>query len=130
MMITEDYCHFEVSKLLSEKGFDETCQKKHKYTRSHQYSVKDWFQDECLSNAAEEITIPCPTLQMACQWVRKVYQCHITTKPCLSGDGHMYCYEIHKLGPDEITLIQSETKYAQPEEAAEAALLFTLTNLI
>ena len=28
-MITEDYCSFEVAKLLKEKGFDETCYQKY-----------------------------------------------------------------------------------------------------
>lgn len=68
-MITEDYCSYEVAKLLKEKGFDGLCYC-HEFTdyegNSTTYHTKypeNWNQSEpCVS---------IPTLGMAMKWLRE-----------------------------------------------------------
>lgn len=106
-MITEDYVSFETAKLLKEKGFDEECQQ---YYGDYKY--------------------PCPTLQLVMKWLREV---------------HSYNIEIDTLGMMELNnlswrsaviyLVNENECYCEHgfdsyEEACEAAIRYTLENLI
>lgn len=63
-MTTEDYCSFEVSKLLKEKGFNEVV---HAY-----HNIYDKVNiDFNISGKALHLYIPCPTHQMAMKWLRE-----------------------------------------------------------
>ena len=102
-MITEDYCSFETSKLLKEKGFD---------GQTH-------------GNMSE---IPCVcyiTHQMAMKWLREK-DIDIIIMPLfkLKG-GQIYCYEIHSDNTDV-----RNGRFKTYEEAVEAALKYCLTKVI
>ena len=106
-MIQEDYVSFEVAKLLKEKGFDEECQK---YYGDYKY--------------------PCPTLQMAMKWLRKVHEIFIRPNTSFLYPIRYY-YEIFCYG-DNLKTQQDVTteNFESPEEACEAAIRYCLENLI
>ena len=102
-MITEDYCSFEIAKLLKEKGFDE--------------KVISFYPPGDIQR---------PTHQMAMKWLREngiiIEILHVTSKP--SNDGWFYSYQ--KNNDSETNLIE----YPSYEDAVETALKYVLKNLI
>lgn len=109
-MITEDYCSFEVAKLLKEKEFDG--------------EIHTTFDEE-------GYTRPSITHQMAMKWLRKVYNLFI----CIEFDAPTFVADIYKMNEiDE----HGCAKHIQPtiancktyEEAVEATLKYALENLI
>ena len=125
--ITETYCSFEVSKLLKEKGFDVKCE----------YFFNEgsgWrLQNDYLIRSGDDMIIETPTHALAIEWIRvnwglwvQPYQ-HYTK---YSWDVMQYEYKGHY----NVSIANGRTFhsecYASPQEATEAALLYTLTNLI
>ena len=112
-MITEDYVSFEVAKLLKEKGFN--------------YKGFDYIDFE-----GEVITQDRPTHQMAMKWLREEKNIFIVIEP------HMYDYINEKNSSYVTSLWQGDNYYENItskdyptyEEAVEAALKYTLKNLI
>lgn len=114
-MITEDYVSYEVAKLLKEKGFDE-------------YSVMVYNQNgSFMPNGAIEDTYQsfyfAPTHQMAMKWLREVHNLHIVVfhYDNLAFPYIWYIFAHNKDKPH---------KANSYEEAVEAALKYTLENLI
>ncbi len=115
-MITEDYCSYEVAKLLEEKGFDEK-------TLSYYYENNvlchgDWFE----WNRSPLGHIAAPTHQMAMKWLRKEKNLFI----------HVW-YDGIDFNAECVVNIKNFTyigNYSTYEEATEAALKYTLENLI
>ena len=125
-MITEDYCSYEVAKLLKEKGFNESC-----YTC---YVEKEISHYDYSSTNYELIdgVISCPTLQMAMKWLIEEKNILIVIEP------HDYDYINEKsksfswslwIGGNYYECIESKD-YPSYEEAIEAALKYCLDNLI
>lgn len=102
--IQEAYCSFEVSKLLKEKGFDV------KQLRTYH---------------REGETVLCPTHALAIEWIRVNFGIHINSVWLASAK---FCGEITKVKSNmELHAVRG---YDLPQEATEAALLYTLKNLI
>lgn len=117
--ITEDYCSFEVSKLLKEKGFAPINWKDKVFIDGkEQEYLAHWHM------YANEFVCR-PTHNIAIKWIRENQGYHITI--CLSLQGYYY-YSIQMTDGEYQDIIQ-ET-YKKPEDAVEAALLYTLKNLI
>lgn len=128
-MIKEDYCSYEVAKILKEKGFNESC-----YTC---YVEKEISHYDYSSTNYELIdgVISCPTIQMTMKWLREIHNKH-----CDIGydiDLHWF-FQIIDL-KETIEYDYPETKYYHTEnetgfnsyeEAVEAALKYVLENLI
>ena len=128
-MIKEDYCSYEVAKILKEKGFNESC-----YTC---YVEKEISHYDYSSTNYELIdgVISCPTIQMTMKWLREIHNKH-----CDIGydiDLHWF-FQIIDL-KETIEYDYTETKYYHAEnetgfnsyeEAVEAALKYCLDNLI
>ena len=133
-MTREDYCSYEVAKLLKEKGFD-----------------GDGGDAEChmfYSNYTEEEIMPimeiglvpydeacfAPTHQMAMKWLREKYDLHIIVYPYKAdykeNVSTKWCCVVYKtynqLGCEKYT---NETLNSY-EEAVEAALRYSLEILI
>ena len=122
MNIKEDYVSSEVAKLLKEKGFNEPC-----YTC---YLNKEFSHYDYLSTNFELIdnAFAAPTLQMAMKWLREVHYIHIGINP-ISGKG--YNATIHDVADfDDYGIISDTEFFFHPEEAIEAALKYSLENLI
>ena len=135
--ITEDYCSFEIVKLLKEKGFDAniyTC-----YTDCEfpefltmiDYVVQGEEYER--SNFESRNLIQAPTHQMTLKWLREVHDLHIIIYPWQADNEEKaihWCCTVYRsfahLGNDVYT---NETPKSY-EEAVEAAILYILKNLI
>lgn len=125
--ITEDYCNFEIAKLLKEKGFDESV-----YSFYNQNGLLDIIS--CRTRNSYTCDYAAPTHQMALKWLREVHK--IFVEPFVSIDlngKYHYCFRLLNsickdiLEPKDLVRIDFKDTY---EEAVEAALKYTLENLI
>lgn len=142
-MIQEEYCSFEIAKLLKEKGFDGLCychaftDYEGNSTTYHTEYPENWNQSEpCVS---------IPTLGMAMRWLREVHQLHISVDVCpiygkvkdekgRNSCGLLYWHYMasgewlnDKYNPQQKAFVVPAKCY---EEAIEAALKCCLENLI
>ena len=129
-MITEDFCSFDMAKLLKEKGFDELCI--FKYNSKGVRMKAGVAIDEWQNSELDDNECSCPTLQMAMKWLREVHQLHISIKPTwVLGDMKEPCrweYDIISLATAvDLMYYVGKSTY---EEAVEAALKYSLENLI
>ena len=135
--ITEDYCSFEIAKLLKEKGFDIYVRS---YYEKNEYKTKEEFST---NNALWNWNISgfrysAPTLQMAMKWLRGKHKIGIF--PSIYSSHSIYYSEKdgvkHSFGTAIISLSNYElmTDDTMPmptyEEACEAAIKYCLKNLI
>jgi hypothetical protein len=126
-MITEDYCSFEIAKLLKEKGFEGDT---NAYYHIWDYGNKVCSVQEFSHSEAPHLYIPAPTLQMAMKWLREVYNVVIVIDVCReTGREGFYCWQLenNRTG-DWIGNIVGECPTY--EQACEAALKYYLENLI
>jgi hypothetical protein len=119
-IITEDYCSFEVARLLKEKGFDEVVHAYHNIFDKVNLDFK-------VSGEAPHLQIPCPTHQMAMKWLRETYRIDIVIEisdPSVN-DRKYYCMILD--GNNKSYILDLFDTY---EESVEAALIYCLENLI
>lgn len=126
-MITEDYVSFEVAQILKEKGFNEACE--------HQYYVIDeklgTYNTTDRSRNPERY-IDAPTHQMTMKWLRKKHNILLFLLPAQENGKLVYLVEVWTWNEEEGLY---ESTYApmprkEPEQAVEAALKYSLENLI
>ena len=122
-MIEEAYCNPEIAELLKEKGMPKKC-------------FTHYIQKNNSDGTSEAITT-C-THQMAMKWLRKVHNIFICIIPSEVGAGVMdYTYVLYKIDAKNFYFenlgIQGRAKNISEisyEEAVEAAIQFSLKNLI
>ena len=135
-MITEDYCSYEVAKLLKEKGFEGDI---NAYYHIWDYGNKVCSVQEFSRSEAPHLYIPAPTHQMAMKWLRETHDIIVVVEP------HMYDY-INSKTSSYVFCLWYGDNYEEPysnqhsnirgmtynsyEEAVEAALKYCLENLI
>lgn len=126
--IKEDYCSFEISKLLKEKGFDWMCNGY--YNKDDEYSEPYFGDGEGADNwnnqapSVKDLWCSAPTHQMAMKWLRERHDLHIEViyNPYYKEyKGCMY----KNIGEYNYTEF-----YSTYEETVEAALKYCLTELI
>jgi hypothetical protein len=125
--IQESYCSFEVSKLLKEKGFD--VKENDTWALDQQGNRYQWringypvlmSKEDCWN----------PTHALAIEWIRINYGLWIIILPTAES---YFTYKIIKMeGIIETPPYKDVAAYdyRTPQEATEAGLLYTLTNLI
>lgn len=139
--ITEDYCSFEVSKLLKEKGFEVNTL--FFYWGNGQEGNgrigKLGSYDNCYIRAKydykEENICPMPTHALAIKWIRENFGIHIEIRHIKTFGINRFHIIIWKYGEKDYHTIHCDNKigyevWDKPEEATEAALLYTLKHLI
>jgi len=123
-MIKEDYCDFEIAKLLKEKGFDEPCYMAYVPT-NRKHTMRN---DAGHSNSMHpDDYYAVPTLQMAMKWLRKIYGIDIVIEisdPSVK-DRKYYCVIWDGNNNSHILDL-----FNSNEEACEAAIKYCLENLI
>lgn len=124
-MIKEAYCSFEVSKLLKEKGFDEPCWIKYDNEGYLTFNHVGYINSE---KPCDDFCALAPTHQMAMAWLREVHNIFIVIRRGLTGTGWVYSHEIYK--DSKCWYAQYAASYDTYEEAVEAALKYSLENLI
>ena len=112
-MITEDYCSFEIAKLLK-KGFNEPCTELNKL---------------CLRDGEKPVLKV--THQKAMKWLREVHGIFIAINND-DLDFNWQCYDLINRGStlDPNILSESYAGYKTYEKAVEAALKYSLEHLI
>ena len=111
-MITEDYCSYEVVKLLKEKGFD---------GEIHTTFDKEGY------------TQPSITHQMAMKWLREIHKVVIAINAYHADhwEGYIDSFEISIYHYASTIIVPNEIIYhTDYTEAVEAALKYSLENLI
>lgn len=136
--IGEDRCSFEVSKLLKEKSFSVPVNSYYRISGDIRFGAAthyDWNHPK----DQDDYYISCPTHALAIKWIRENFGIHIkidwfpTEENLIDWD-----YSIQKIGVDidekgnsqYLRDYDPESSFSSPEEATEAALLYTLTKLI
>lgn len=125
-MIKEDYCSFEIAKLLKEKGFDEFC-----LTSYNAFLPNHKVEESKVSEWGKANQIYRPTQQMAMKWLREVRGLSVeifsikgTSNVCpVFWKGNV----VKLLTQDRVFNGELVGSY---EESVEAALKYTLENLI
>lgn len=133
-MITEDYCSYEVAKLLKEKEFDEKCPSYYRVQDSKIDLLWNHFEGKLISNSElNQYFVSAPTHQMAMKWLREkgVY---LNIRIALSRMEDDVINNIHWV-VDILNFSSGDWKdndiWADTyEEAVEAALKHVLENLI
>jgi hypothetical protein len=119
-MITEDYCSFEIAKLLNEKGFDDSnCQ--HAYNRDGK--IEKYFDPY-----VDYLFYGMPTLQMTMKWLREVHSLHIWIGHA-AGNVLSWYYEIHGISDGKVKHIGG-IQCGSYEVICEVAIKYCLKNLI
>jgi hypothetical protein len=119
--IQETLVSFEIAKLLKEAGFDVPCQKWYSNEGSCYYENEF---NNC-RGSVPSFYCEAPTQQLAIDWIRINFGIHIQDM-------------IYRRNPDDFLFVvyynKTEKYFSEPfdtpEEAKEAALLYTLQNLI
>ena len=109
-MINEDYCSYEVAKLLKEKGFN--------------YQGFDYIDFE-----GEVIKQDRPTHQMAMKWLREVHNRFVEVCADKGYDFKSIVFRPAVYDKDLDCLWESDN-YKSYEDAVEAAIKYCLENLI
>lgn len=131
--ITEDYCSFEVSKLLKEKGFAVSG-----------YLNEVWLGNSykgkvCTAVMGLGVSSKLPTHALAIKWIRENFGIHIKIDWFTKDDNSIdWDYSIQKIGTDidergdsdYLRDYDPEVGFNSHEEAESAALLYTLKHLI
>lgn len=124
-MITEDYCSFEVAKLLKEKGFDECCRAF--ITQNVNFALES--DGRVFNHILLDNEYAAPTLQMAIKYFREIH--HIDICVCREIDEQGKCFKgyIAVIYLDETykITIRNATKDLTFEEAANKAIEYGLT---
>lgn len=132
-MLTEDYCSYEIAKLLEEKGFP-IGEHLLMYVNKDGKLITD--HQACLTMTNEEYRtffddyIPTVTQALAMKWLREEYDLHIIAYPYNANGKKKWCCQIYKA----FNLLGNE-KYVNEtldsyEQAVEAALKWCPTELL
>jgi hypothetical protein len=135
-MITEDYVGFETAKLLKEKGFDEYCLKNYWDSDKELHDWK-WELSYNRNSGENRNTKDCaaPTQSLVLKWLRLCYDIVIDISPNLTlndvckGSFMSEIYQYGHIVPEGEFGCNVGDDYTY-EQAVEAALKYTLENLI
>ncbi len=125
-MITEDYVSYEIAKLLKEKGFNEPC---FYYYKDGVLMFSPILKGR---NSYQTDTYSAPTHQMAMKWLRIEHNILLFLLPAQENGKLVYLVKVWTWNEEEGIY---ESTYApmprkEPEQAIEAALKYSLKNLV
>lgn len=143
-MITEDYVSFEIAKLLKEKGFDVPTENSYDNTGENLKDMKtiyggtpdfgevNWNADPFVCEVFPKlITFSKPSQSLALKWLREVHKINIVIGVAADDDNlySLWKFDIWN-GNYSIIWGNKREKFNSYEQAVEAALKYTLKNLI
>ena len=136
-MIEESYVSFAIAKLLKEKGFDVAVRTSIDLIYLDRDDTEMIFHlDADNWNAySSEHRFSCPTLQLACKWLREVHHLYIQVMlDSWACGGHTgYYVVIQKTDSNFEMMLQDAVNnvfYQTYEQASEAAIKYCLEDLI
>ena len=127
-MITEDFCSFEVAKLLKKKGFDELCI--FKYNSEGVRMKAGVAIDEWQNSELDDDECSCVSLQMAMKWLRGKHNIFIQISAVLQDQPFGLYYRPSIQDYHAYARYDNFNEYVTYEEAVEAAIKYSLKNLI
>lgn len=124
-MITEDYCDFEISKLLRQKGFDKCCRAF--ITPNIDFALES--DGRVFNHILLDNEYAAPTLQMAMRWLREKHHIDICVCRELDEQGKCFGGYIAVVCKDDTykVTIRTATKDLTYEEATNKAIKYGLT---
>lgn len=131
--MAEDYCSYELSKLLKEKGFDWMCIGY--YNKDDDDSEPYFGNSEGTDNwnnqapSVKDLWCSAPTHQMAMKWLREVHKLFVDISFQKDEDDSVtWFYMTWAL--DDRKRDAEEVDFTSYEEAVEAAIKYCLTKVI
>lgn len=129
--IKEDYCSFEIAKLLKEKGFDNPCTSMY----SNRNNGETWYHYfiNGISTKKDEADCWKPTIQKAVEWLRINFNVWISIQIGHDENNIWYNAYLEKVEKSyDFTSINNDTDLGgdTPQQAYEAALLYVLKEVI
>ena len=136
MFYKEDYISLKTAKLLKIKGFNEPCEKK--------INIDTGFISDCdydhicyINSVLSESECSCPTLYEVEKWLRKNYNCIITTNVEFYTNGTNYLFQVlfyDENGYDCISdkssgLYGDNGEYKSYEECLDAAIIEAIKHI-
>ena len=129
-MLEEDYCSFEVAKLLKEKGFDEPCIRHWDCDDHSLYGYNDIPISNSELQANEYNGFSAPSQSMAMKWLREEHNIFIQISTVLQDQPFGLHYRPSIQDYHAYARHDNFIEYVTYEEAVEAALKYSLENLI
>ena len=129
-MITEDYVSYEVAVLLKEKGFDGYCGQIYDNDKYLSRNLCGYVNEE---KANEFFSALAPTYQMAMKWLREKRWVISIISKSFYADGRCTSWTYSIWADDNLEIDgeeEWENIYGSYEEATEAALKYSLENLM
>ena len=140
-MIKEAHVSFEIAKLLKENGFNEYCWKLYELGDLNKPILLNGFEldsdSKFWNNKYLELykkehsyindICSAPTHQMAMQWLREVQYLWIDIDPLTN---HKWTWSIWFMNDPNLKMEEASQVTSSYEEAVEAALKYSLENLI
>lgn len=120
----EDYCSFEVAKLLKEKGFDE---KVSAHYLVHPSGFSEFFDKKDEFPEPEDVWLKCPTHQMAIAWILEKYNVSIEVSALKRN---CWVYTIYKIFDNKVKELYNNGEFNSHGKAVEAAIKYYIENLI
>jgi hypothetical protein len=140
--IQEPHCSFEVSKLLKEKGFKVYSQYKYFEQKPIGYNLVNFIPNkEILNIIGYDLMLAdgryenidfftlAPTHAVAIEWIRVNFGIHIFADFDLGWEG-IIVVPVGYYENGKFPSLGEISKFDTPQESTEAALLYTLQNLI
>lgn len=127
--IEEDRCSFEVSKLLKEKSFSVSVNSYYRISGDIRFGAAthyDWNHPK----DQDDYYISCPTHALAIKWIRENFGIHIMVDRSPRSKNRFDWFYLIKSGDGFNTQPIFSGYFDQLSEATEAAILYTLKNLI
>ena len=133
---SEDYCSFEVAKLLKENGFDWMC---NGYYNKDDEDSEPYFGDgEGADNwnnqapSVRDLWFSAPTYQMAMRFLREIKKIFINIRyvPESKDDNIGPCYVVDIYSENNDSWVSNHIVSTSFEVVAEESLIFCLTKLI
>ena len=129
-MLEEDYCSFEVAKLLKEKGFDEPCIRHWDCDDHSLYGYNDIPISNSELQANEYNGFSAPSQSMAMKWLREEHNIFIQISAVLQDQPFGLHYRPSIQDYHAYARYDNFNEYVTYEEAVEAAIKYSLKNLI
>lgn len=133
-MVKEAYVSFDVAKLLKNKGFDGDCENEcHMFYHEMTDRIMPIMEIGMVPDY--DTVYFAPTHQMVMAWLREAYGIHVSAIPCAKQHTIVWQQNIINLKPIKeggmfLQLEPHRKDYNSYEEAVEAALKYSLENLI
>ena len=130
-MIKEDYVSFGTAKMLKEKGFDEPS----RFWYDNNGVISQKYIDATDRPLGKDTHYPCVTISFAMKWLREVHNKHCDTGYDIDLEWFFQIIDLKEVVEYDYPETkyyhsENETGFNSYEEACEAAIKYTLENLI